>query len=107
MANSQLKKVFVYGTLKKGEPNHHWLTKSENGFSNFVCNAVTKQKMPLVIVSKYNIPMLLNKPGVGNYVTGEIYEVDDSMFAKLDELEDYPSFYNREIQDMNIGVGDG
>lgn len=107
MANSQLKKVFVYGTLKKGEPNHHWLTKAENGYSKFLCSAVTSKRLPLVIASQYNIPMLLNKPGIGHYVTGEIYEVDDHMFSKLDELEDYPNFYNREIHDMNVGVGDG
>lgn len=23
--------VFVYGTLKRGEPNHHWLTEIERG----------------------------------------------------------------------------
>lgn len=33
--------------------------------------------------------------------------MDDKMFEKIDELEDYPNFYDREIQDMNIGVGEG
>jgi gamma-glutamylaminecyclotransferase len=102
-----LRKVFVYGTLKKGEPNHHWLSQTANGYSKFLCRASTMQKMPLVVATRYNIPFLLNKPGVGNYVTGEVYEVDDQMLAKLDELEDYPNFYDREIQEMNIGVNEG
>ncbi|CAO1368691.1 unnamed protein product [Diamesa tonsa] len=107
MANSQLKKVFVYGTLKRGEPNHHWLTKKDNGYSNYLSNAVTTQKYPLVVGTRYNIPFLLNKPGDGNYVMGEIYEVDDQMMSKLDVLEDYPKFYDREIQKFDIGVGEG
>lgn len=28
--------VFVYGTLKRGEPNHHWLTNTENGTYQFL-----------------------------------------------------------------------
>lgn len=97
MANSQLKKVFVYGTLKRGEPNHHWLTKKDNGFSKYLSNAVSTQKYPLVVGTRYNIPFLLNKPGNGNYVMGEIYEIDDQMMSKLDVLEDYPKFYDREV----------
>ncbi|XP_049882898.1 putative gamma-glutamylcyclotransferase CG2811 isoform X5 [Pectinophora gossypiella] len=29
-------KVFVYGTLKRDQPNHHWLTDPENGFGKFL-----------------------------------------------------------------------
>jgi gamma-glutamylaminecyclotransferase len=28
--------VFVYGTLKRGEPNHGWMTDPENGTHSFV-----------------------------------------------------------------------
>lgn len=40
---------------------------------------------------------------VGNHIQGEVYEVDQKMFARLDVLEDYPSFYDREIQEINVG----
>ena len=53
--------VFVYGTLKKGEPNHSFMSSS-----TFVSEATTCEKFPLVIASKFNIPFLLNKPGVGH-----------------------------------------
>uniref|UniRef100_A0A034VRP7 Gamma-glutamylcyclotransferase family protein n=1 Tax=Bactrocera dorsalis TaxID=27457 RepID=A0A034VRP7_BACDO len=98
--SGNLIKVFVYGTLKRGEPNHHWLTRPENGHSRFLCEAQTVVKFPLVIGTRYNIPFLLNKPGVGHNVHGEVYEVDDTMFANLDVLEDYPNYYDREIQQI-------
>lgn len=98
--SGNLIKVFVYGTLKRGEPNHHWLTRTENGHSRFLCEAQTVEKFPLVIGTRYNIPFLLNKPGVGHNIYGEVYEVDDTMFANLDVLEDYPNYYHREIQQV-------
>jgi len=52
--------VFTYGTLKRTEPNHHYMEKAE-----FVFEATTIQKFPLVIASKYNIPFALYKPGYG------------------------------------------
>ena len=44
--------VFVYGTLKRGQPNHHWLSTTENGWQRFVGEAVTEKKFPLVIASR-------------------------------------------------------
>lgn len=61
----------------------------------------------MVIGTRYNIPFLINKPGVGGYVTGEIYEVDDKMMEVLDNLEDCQRIYKREVQDMNLGIGEG
>ncbi|XP_055918016.1 putative gamma-glutamylcyclotransferase CG2811 isoform X2 [Eupeodes corollae] len=105
MSTSKLIKVFVYGTLKKSEPNHHWLTTSSNGYSKFISCGQTSEKFPLVIGTRYNIPFLLDKKGTGNNIQGEIYEVDEMMFGKLDELEDYPTHYDREIQDIKTSDG--
>ncbi|KAI8034156.1 hypothetical protein M5D96_013118 [Drosophila gunungcola] len=88
--NSTTHPVFVYGTLKRGEPNHHWLTKKENGQARFLGRGKTAAKFPLVVGTRYNIPFLLARPGEGNHIEGEIYEVDVAMFGKLDQLEDYP-----------------
>lgn len=57
-------RLFVYGTLKKGEPNHHWL-RPQNGFAKFVANGTTVKKYPLIIATKYNIPFLIDTPGQG------------------------------------------
>ncbi|XP_050358695.1 putative gamma-glutamylcyclotransferase CG2811 isoform X2 [Nymphalis io] len=95
-------KVFVYGTLKRNEPNHHWLTNPDNGVGQFINEGRTKTKYPLIIGTKYNIPFLLHSPGDGHNVKGEIYEVDDTMLSKLDILEDHPNYYVREIDDVIV-----
>jgi len=105
MATSLLIKVFVYGTLKNSQPNFHILTNSQNGLSEFIAKGKTSNKYPLVIGTRYNIPFLIDRPGTGNFVEGEIYSVDEKVFARLDILEDYPKFYDREIQDIDVGAG--
>ncbi|XP_044265086.1 putative gamma-glutamylcyclotransferase CG2811 isoform X1 [Tribolium madens] len=96
---SRLHKVFVYGTLKRGEPNHNWFEK-DSGYYKLISEAKTVEKYPLIIGTKYNIPFLLHSPGNGTNVRGEVYEVDDKVFANLDTLEDHPNFYIREEKDV-------
>lgn len=97
---STLSKVFVYGTLKKGQPNHYWLENVENGLAKFFGYGKTSNQFPLVIGTRYNVPFLLNKPGIGRNIKGEIYNVNEQMLTKLDILEDYPELYDRQIQDI-------
>jgi gamma-glutamylaminecyclotransferase len=98
--------VFVYGTLKKGEPNHHWLSNTQHGFQEFVGAARMVKRFPLVIASRYNVPYLLDLADEGHYVEGEVYRVDCSMLAKLDELEDHPKYYRRREEAVQM-VHDG
>ncbi len=58
-------RVFVYGTLKKGQPNDHRLSNPSLGTTKFVGQAKLNERYPMVIASKYNIPFLLDKPGSG------------------------------------------
>lgn len=51
-------KIFVYGTLKRNEPNNEELV-SRN--AKFVTEAVTVNKWPLIIASECNLPYLLNR----------------------------------------------
>ncbi|XP_055838201.1 troponin C-akin-1 protein [Episyrphus balteatus] len=106
-ASSALQKLFVCSSLKYGQPNHSILANPANGYAKFWCRATTTEKLPLVIATRYSIPFLLNKPGVGYYVSGEIYEVDNKMLEVLDNLEDCQEIYSREMHNMNIGVGEG
>ncbi|XP_029303976.1 gamma-glutamylaminecyclotransferase B-like [Cottoperca gobio] len=88
-------RVFVYGTLKKGQPNYYRMFELANGKAEFLASACTTQKYPLVIAGKYNIPFLLNIPGQGHRVRGELYKVDDKMLKFLDVFEDIPRMYQR------------
>ena len=36
MAHEDLCYVFTYGTLKMGEPNHHWMDEPDNGWQEFI-----------------------------------------------------------------------
>lgn len=71
--------VFVYGTLKTGEPNHKTMSETPGeyryGHSHFqslirffrlVSHGTTVEKYPLIVGTKYNIPFLLDQPGHGN-----------------------------------------
>ncbi|XP_034032978.1 gamma-glutamylaminecyclotransferase-like [Thalassophryne amazonica] len=94
--------VFVYGTLKKGQPNYHQMLDCTNGKAEFLATACTTQKFPLIIASKYNIPFLLNIPGQGHYVQGEIYKVNDKMLKFLDDFESVPTMYQRTLLKLEV-----
>ncbi|XP_050296741.1 putative gamma-glutamylcyclotransferase CG2811 isoform X2 [Anthonomus grandis grandis] len=104
MSAKSVHKVFVYGTLKKGEPNHQWFTKTAGAHHKFLYNAQTIEQFPLIIATQFNIPFLLHAPGKGHHVQGEVYEVDNQVLADLDILEDHPRFYIREEYEvLNLG----
>lgn len=66
--SEELHKVFVYGTLKKGEPNHSWFSKSADGYYKFIGNGKTTEVFPLIITTKYNVPFVLKSPGLYEFV---------------------------------------
>lgn len=92
--------VFVYGTLKSGEPNHHWLTNLNNGASKFIGNGKTTGKFPMVLGTRYNIPFVVDVRGMGHAIHGEMYEIDENMLVKLDELEGHPHYYTRMLTNI-------
>lgn len=95
-----MQKIFVYGTLKYRCPNHHVLTDISKGIAEYVCSAKTKLKYPLVVAGDYNIPFLLNQPGVGHHVTVEVYRVDQMMKQFLDKMERVGVLYDTEVLDL-------
>jgi len=79
--------LFVYGTLKRGGPNHRLLAGQQ-----FLGEARTEPKYRLIDLGEY--------PGLqeatdGESVSGEIYAVDDEAMARLDEFEDVPRLFVR------------
>ncbi|XP_028256171.1 gamma-glutamylaminecyclotransferase B-like [Parambassis ranga] len=99
-------RVFVYGTLKKGQPNNYRMIDVTNGKAEFLTSAITTQKYPLVIAGQFNIPFLLNLPGQGHRIHGEIYQVDDRMLKFLDDFEGVPTMYQRTVVELEV-KGDG
>ena len=57
--------VFVYGTLKKGQPNYHHFDNPENGKAKFIAKGYTEVAYPLIIATRWNLPFLLFAPGKG------------------------------------------
>jgi gamma-glutamylaminecyclotransferase len=79
--------VFVYGTLMRAG-HHHDVMQG----ARFLRAAQTLPEYELVYIEYY--PALLR--GGSTSVVGEVYEVDAATLARLDELEEVPSYYLRE-----------
>lgn len=96
--------VFVYGTLKEG-------------FANFGINAGrrvpgvfrTVQRYPLYIIGEHFLPWLVNQPGTGEHVLGQVFQVNNQVLRDMDVLEqiEEESWYSRvEIQVQEVGAQD-
>ena len=68
--------VFVYGTLKQGFPNFH-INHGERVGAEFL----TAQAFPMYIVGTRRLPWLVNRPGQGHHVLGQLYLVDEAGLA--------------------------
>ncbi len=96
-------RVFVYGSLKRGCSNHHYLREAK-----FIG--------PFVTVPRYRMlesavpiffPVLLPDPQ-GRQVAGEVYQVDDKTLAALDGLERIATgAYTREMIEVSTEGGGG
>jgi gamma-glutamylcyclotransferase (GGCT)/AIG2-like uncharacterized protein YtfP len=84
--------VFVYGTLKRGERNHHWLEgaswQGEAELSGVLLHDLGP--FPMAVI------------GEGTAI-GEVYAVEEQGLARLDELEGFPRLYDRQMLSLNDG----
>lgn len=89
-----LHRVFVYGTLKRGFPNHHYMDGA-----TFIGTGRTVEAYPLVVGGQFFTPYLMPEPGVGHRVRGELWDVPEAMMPALDELEGVhlPNGYRRQL----------
>lgn len=78
--------LFVYGTLRRGGPNHALLAATR-----FVGAATTAGRHALFVDG---IPYLAAAPEV-HHVRGEVYAVDATTLAEIDRLERHPTWYER------------
>jgi gamma-glutamylcyclotransferase (GGCT)/AIG2-like uncharacterized protein YtfP len=98
-------RVFVYGTLLAGEPNHRRLSEDAYGDparepAKLLYRVCTRPEFTL-----YNLGYF---PGVvakgGTAVAGEVYEVGAEVLAALDRLEGHPHHYRREERILADGT---
>ncbi len=75
--------IFVYGTLKRGFPNHARFLGAARRVGEFR----TAETFPLVLNGDRCTPCLIDCPGAGEPVQGEVYAVDAATLAALDRLE--------------------
>jgi gamma-glutamylcyclotransferase (GGCT)/AIG2-like uncharacterized protein YtfP len=80
--------VFVYGTLRRDEVNHHLLEGA-----CFCGHHTTAPRFKMVNLGSY--------PGVvkrgRSRIQGEVYAVGTETMSLLDRLEGYPTAYTREL----------
>ena len=78
-----MKRVFVYGTLKSGQPNHYQLKDGDAAGCRMMGLYRTEETFPLVVAGRYNIPFLLNQPRTGQVVYLHCYILIRVHFALL------------------------
>lgn len=88
--------VACYGTLMKDFENHGCLRNSK-----MIGQGKTADKM---IMTASGIPFVSKKKEEDN-IHVEVYEVNDDVLYRLDCLEGHPSFYKREVTDINLTDG--
>ena len=91
--------VFVYGRMRRGEADHHFL----NG-ARHVADISTAAAFELVDLG--GLPGLIE--GGDCAIHGEVYAVDAATLAMIDELEDHPESFRRtriELSDGSFAEG--
>jgi gamma-glutamylcyclotransferase (GGCT)/AIG2-like uncharacterized protein YtfP len=75
-----MKRIFVFGTLKRGLPLH------DDGLEGaaYIGACRTVERFPMFIAGPWFAPMM-HEPGHGLRVRGELYQVDDCRANRLDK----------------------
>lgn len=91
--------IFVYGTLKRGFPNHALMQGA-----TFLGEASTVERYPMIVQGQSFSPVMIPEAGLGHCIKGELWEVGDAQLAALDVLESthLPTGYIRERIDVEL-----
>ena len=89
--------VFVFGTLKEGFPNF-----ATNRGTRVAGMFRTRVAYPLYLVGERHSPWLVDTPGRGLPVTGQVFRVDADTLAAMDKLERVwePDGYRRCVLEL-------
>ena len=87
--------VAVYGSLKRGQANHHWLQGA---------TFLGRCRLPgLVLHNLGPYPMAVPSPQRHRLIHAELYRLPPGGLAHLDLLEDYPREYDRRLRRLSDG----
>lgn len=75
--------VFVYGTLKRGFPNHTRYMRQAHLLGTFR----TRERYRLILNGNRYSPCMVAGSGQGHHVMGEVYAVDQAGLDTMDHLE--------------------
>lgn len=92
-----MKKIAVYGSLRTGMYNHSLL---ENEGANLVSTETLN--VPYKMIPYSSFPALI-PDNQNNNILMEIYEVNDTVYRRVERLEGYPSFYDKATTTDSAG----
>jgi gamma-glutamylcyclotransferase (GGCT)/AIG2-like uncharacterized protein YtfP len=87
--------VAVYGTLKRGQANHHWLAGAR-----FLGRCLLRG---LTLHNLGPYPMAVPASDQEPVVHAELYGLPPGGLERLDQLEDYPQEYDRRLWLLDDG----
>jgi gamma-glutamylaminecyclotransferase len=96
--------VFVFGTLKEGFPNF-----ATNRGSRIPGEFSTAAAHPLYLIGDRHSPWLIDAPGTGFLVLGQIFRVDSETLAAMDTLEratESDGYHRKVLQVAGVGCTD-
>jgi gamma-glutamylcyclotransferase (GGCT)/AIG2-like uncharacterized protein YtfP len=86
--------VFVYGTLRRNHYNHQLISNAA-----FLDVWVTPANYTMVSFGFY--PAVIHAGATP--ISGELYQVDDTLLEEMDRLEGIPHLYQRHAIDTPVG----
>jgi gamma-glutamylaminecyclotransferase len=96
MAEAKPHLIFAYGTLKRGFPNYGLMEDLKTKDDAVFMDTYFTEKLYPLVIGPHGIPYLINLPGSGHRVKGEVYAVSDDAVVRLDEFEGVRNgFYER------------
>ena len=91
-------RIAVYGSLREGIGNSRCIEGAQLLSSEVV-------SLPYEMIDMGSFPGLIRSSEV-NDIRMEIYEVNPLTYRRVEQLEGYPSFYNRELIETSSGPAD-
>jgi gamma-glutamylaminecyclotransferase len=95
--------LFVYGSLRKGLPNHPLLSDA-----SYIGTYTTRDTYYMAGLKSQAYPYVTEEPLHASLqptqITGELYDLPESLLQTLDALEGHPDEYMRKPVDLSDGT---